>query len=187
MPLDAQEILIAGTATISVAPAGTPMPESLGDALDAAFIDVGYTSEDGVVFADSKNVSGFRPHQSFYEVRRWVVSRASEARWTMAQWNTDNLIFAFGGGEVTEPVNNEFRYTPPSPETIDERAVVIDLVDGDKHYRIGIPKGMVSSNTESTLARTGPGLLPITFGALGEDGQDPWFFDTDDPAFVLGS
>ena len=63
--VDADAIVIAGTATINVAPAGTTMPTSLSDPLDAAFVPAGYSTDDGVKFTDSKTVQGVRPHQSF--------------------------------------------------------------------------------------------------------------------------
>lgn len=182
--LDADAIVIAGTATIHVAPAGTTMPTSLSDELDPAFVELGYSTDDGVAFSDTKEVQGVRPHQSFYDVRRFVTGRASSLGFSLLQWDADTVPFAFGGGAITEPTPGEFRYTPPDPEELDERALVIDLADGDRHFRFGIPKGMVSSNTDSGLARTGPALLPITFDALGEDGEAPWTVDSDDPAWA---
>lgn len=181
--LDADAIVIAGTATVHVAPKDTPMPASLNAVLNAAFVPLGYSTDDGVAFSDSKEVQGVRPHQSFYDVRRFITGRASSLGFSLLQWDADTIPFAFGGGTITEPAPNQFRYTPPDPEDLDERAMVIDLVDGDRHFRIGVSKGMVSSNTDSTLARTGPALLPITFDVLGEDGVTPWVFDTDDPAW----
>lgn len=181
--LDADAIVIAGTATLWVAPAGTTMPTSLSDDLDAAFVNLGYSTEDGVKFTDSKTVQGVRPHQSFYEVRRFVTERASSAEFSLLQWDGDSVPLAFGGGTITEPTPGEFRYTPPDPDEIDERAVVVDVVDGDRNFRIGIPKSMVSSSVESTFARTGPALLPITLDVLGTDGTPPWVIDSDDPAW----
>jgi hypothetical protein len=181
--LDADAIVIAGTATLYVAPAGTTMPASLSASLNAAFVELGYSTEDGVKFTDSKTVQGVRPHQSFYEVRRFVTERASSVEFSLLQWDADTVPLAFGGGSITSPAAGEYRYTPPDPEDIDERAVVIDITDGDRHFRIGIPKAMVSSSVESTFARTGPAMLPITLDVLGTDGTAPWVIDSDDAAW----
>lgn len=185
--LDSDAIVIAGTATIQVAPAGTTMPESLSDDLDAAFVNLGYSTQDGVQFSDSKTVEGVTPHQSFYPVRRFVTARSSSAALSLLQWDADTVPLAFGGGAITEPSPGEFRFTPPEPDEIDERAVVIDIADGDRHIRIGIAKCMVSSNTESTFARTGPALLPLTFDVLATEGDAPFTFDSDDPAWASAS
>lgn len=182
--LDSDAIVIAGTVSLHVAPDGTPMPTSLSDSLDAAFLALGFSTLDGVQFSDTKTVEGVKAHQVFYDLRRFVTERASSAVLTLLQWDADTIPFAFGGGTITEPSPGEFRYTPPDPGDIDERAFVLDIVDGDRNIRIGIPKGMVSSNTESTFARTGPALLPITFDVLGVDGTPPWTMDSDDPAWA---
>jgi hypothetical protein len=84
---------------------------------------------------------------------------------------------------------DEFVYVPPSPELIDERSVVIDWQDGEKSYRLYIPRGIVSENVEVNLTRSGAADLPITFAATdpGSDESGPldiYTLFTDDPAFA---
>lgn len=188
--VDAGALVVGGTAHVFTAPVGTPLPTTPTGTLNSQFLSVGYTTEDGIRFADEKTVSEIRALQSFYPIRRIVTGRASMAEFTMLEWDQKTVPLAFGGGAITEPTAGVFRYDPPDPEDLDERAMVIDITDGDDHHRFVIRKGMVTSNAESTFLRTDAAKLPLTFAALGVDGEKPWYFLTDDDAFgaiVAGS
>jgi hypothetical protein len=181
--LDPKEIIIAGNHRIHVAPEGTPLPSSISDPLDIAFVDLGYTTEAGAKFSDNKVTGQVLPSQSFYSVRDFVTSREAMIDFIMLQWNRDTVQLAFGGGTWTEPNVDHFRYHPPAPETLAVNAIVLDGTDGTRHFRIAAGRGFVTSNTVVTFARTGPGELPITLKILAPaEGGDPWTFDTDDEA-----
>lgn len=187
---DAGALVVGGNAQIYTAPVGTPLPVTPTATLNSLFLSAGYTTEDGIRFADEKTVNEIRALQSFYPIRRIVTARASMAEFSMMEWDAKTLPLALGGGAVTSPSAGVYRYDPPDPEDLDERSMVIDIQDGDDNHRFVIRKGMVTSNTESTFVRTGPALLPVTFAALGVDGEKPWYFLTDDDAFgaiVAGS
>lgn len=186
MSLTAQEIVIGGTGHVYVGPEGIALPAHLNAALPGELVDLGYTTEDGGKFTDGKTTNDVRPWQSFYPVRVHITEREAMLEFTLLQWNRATVELAFGGGAWTEPDPGVYRYSPPSPETLDVRAMLLDIVDGDRNFRIGIPRGFVTSNTESTFAKTGPALLPITFTVLANGDDDPWTFDTDDPAFGAG-
>lgn len=183
---NAEAIVIGANGSVSVAPLGTPLPETIDDTLNAAFLDTGYLSEDGVKQTDGRTVEGIKVWQSLYEVRRFVTAKEFMIAFVMREWNRVTLPLAYGGGTITEsPADSGFfRYDPPPPEQIDERAMVIDWVDGERRSRVVIARGNVSENVESTIARSGPADLPITFNALGEDGELPWYFLSDDPIFA---
>ncbi len=107
------------------------------------------------------------------------------AAYSLEQWNGDNVVHAYGGGEITEPDPGVFRYDwPAETDALDEVSEVIDWQDGDKHYRLVIPRGNVADNVETDLMRTELSVLPITFKALAPaDGSGIAYLLTDDPAF----
>lgn len=183
MALDSAEIIVGGTGQLYAAPEGTPLPVSLNGPL-AGFVDLGYTTEDGAKFTDGKTTNDIRPWQSFYPVRAHVTERSAMLEFTLLQWNEDTIPLAFGGGGFTEPVTGEYRYNPPEPEVLAVNALVLDVTDGTRNFRIGIARGFVTSNTESTFAKTGPALLPITFTVLANDDGKPWTIDSDDPTWA---
>jgi len=182
--LDSAEIVIGGNGTLYVAPEGTEMPQYLTEALHADFANLGYLTDDGAKFTDGKTTNSVRPWQSFYPVRVHVTEREAMLEFTLLQWNVDSIPLAFGGGGFTQPRAGEYRYEPPTPETLAINALVLDIADGDRNFRVGIPRGFVTSNTESTFAKTGPALLPITFTVLANGLVSPWFIDSDDPAWT---
>lgn len=189
MAQDATEVVVGASGDIYVAPVGTAAPVNPTSAYGAGWSDsLGYATEDGVSWAPSVESAKIGAWQSFYPIRTLVVGRDVVVGFALMQWNTDTIRFAFGGGEVTEPADNIFRYAPPDASENDERALGVDWADGDKHYRLIIPKGNVSDLGETNLVRTDAAVLPITFSIQAPPaGEDPWYLLTDDPAFTLGS
>jgi hypothetical protein len=179
----ADEIRVAGNGSVFVAEPGTTLPASISVALGAGFINTGYINDDGVTFLDGKTVEPINVWQSFYPPRQIVTEKEASAAFALMQWDLENLKLAYGGGDVVEDAPGEYSYHPPQPGEIDERIMVIEWVDGDYNYRLIIPNGMVSENVETELTKSAASELPITFAILGEDGVDPWYLQTDDPAF----
>lgn len=181
MTKDPNEIVVGANGSVYVAPVGSTEPATISAALDAAFIELGYTDEDGVTFSDGKTIEDIRVWQSFYPVRKLVTERESSVSFNLMQWNKTTVPLAFGGGAVTEDAVGEYRYTPPAPETLDERAMIVEWLDGLYTYRLVIPRGTVEDAVETELVRTNAAALPITFGVTGVEGNDAWYLLTDDP------
>lgn len=186
---DANEVVIAANGKVYTAPAGTALPATTATALNAAFIDVGYISEDGVQFSDSREISDVEAWQAFYPIRKHVTAKDSSVEFVMRQWNSDNIVLAFGGGEV-DVSSTEVGYIPPAPgDAQDYRAMIIDWSDGDKDYRLVIPRGLVTGDAEVSLVRTEASDLPVSFSIIPAglptagafDSSQPWFLLTNDP------
>jgi hypothetical protein len=182
MAKDVDEIVVGANGTIWVAPVATALPTS-PTAAPTGFTDLGYVSEDGVTATDSKTLEPIPVWQLFYPARRVVTERDFMVAMVLRQWSKATTELAFGGATVTEPSPGVYRLTPPDPAFIDERAMLVDWADGNKHYRLVLPRGMVTENVETQLVRTAASDLPVTFGILGSDTEDPWYLLTDDPAF----
>lgn len=174
-----RELVIGLAGQVYVAPVGARLPATATEALDSTFVDLGYTTEDGVRFTVTPEIQEFRVWQRKSAVRREVESREAEASFALAQWNADTVALAFGGGRVTRTGDGGFRYDPPTNEdALEERSLVIDIVDGDKALRIWIPRGNVSEAVEAGFQRGELAALPITFRALEPDTGAMWGFAT---------
>ena len=193
MAEEVDEIRIAGTFSVFAAPEGTVVADEvpadrdaydLDNGLDAAFIEVGFTSPDGSKFTDSKTVVKIPVHQRFRAPRTIVTERSTMADFVMRQFNADNVPLAFGGGAVTEPTAGTYKYTPPAVEDLDYRVYVLDTIDGDIIYRYVIKRGMVSSNTETQMSRTAASDLPITIEADEPTEGQAWYLLSNDPAMA---
>jgi hypothetical protein len=189
---DASQVVIGANGRIYTGPIDTPAPTDSGSALDAGFVNLGYTSENGANFTEGKDVADISAWQSFYPIRKVVTGRSVAIAFTLRQWNRDTVEFSLGGTVVDEG-GGEFSYTPPEPEELDERSLILEWEDGDKHYRLYMPKGIVAENVTTELMRTAAADLPVTFAATdpGTDESDAripvYTLFTDDPAFAAGS
>jgi hypothetical protein len=187
MANDASEIVVAANGRVFVGPLGVTEPTDLDTAIgtvDADWAELGYINEDGVTFHDSRTLERIGAWQSFYPVRRIVTEKDAMATFVLRQWNSENVVLAFGGGFVTDEGSGVMRYTPPDPEELDERAICIEWFDDEKRYRLVMSKGIVTETSETKLARTAAADLPISFGATPASGDSAWYLLTDDPAFT---
>lgn len=182
MAKDVDQIVIGSDGTVWVAPVGTAAPVNPTAVPGAGWVDLGYTSEDGATLRDGKTLEAIRVWQLAHAARQVVTERKTSLEFVLRQWSVDTVKLAFGGGSFTEPAAGVFRYAPPAPETVDERALMLDWQDGAKNYRLIIVRGIVTENVETNLRRAAAGDLPITFSVLGADTGDPWYLLTDDPA-----
>ena len=179
---DTAQIVVGGNGSVFVAPVGTAEPASISIALDPLFIDIGYVSADGATFLDGKTIEDITVWQLFYAARKLITEKEASLAFVLSQWSETNIPLAFGGGATVVDVASEFSYTPPAPGVIDERAMILEWVDGIKNYRLIIPRGLVTENVETNVVKTGAAELPITFSIVGTAAGTPWYLQTDDPA-----
>lgn len=191
---DPGEILVgSGGGAIYFAPLGTTLPRidaRPDDRLDSAFVGAGYLTEDGAGLSVGSETFDVRGWQSRLALRREKTDQPVAVRFTLLQVNEENLVFAFGGGEVRDNGSGNFTYlAPDETEALDERSLILDAIDGAKRYRYVFPRGNVTEAVETTFQRTGPANLPIGFGVLAPtDGSGrPFYLLTNDPAFAPGS
>lgn len=183
MALDSGQIVVGGTGHIYTADLGSTAPTTEVSALAAGWLDLGYTTDDGVTFTPEWESEDLMAWQSQYPVRRLRVSQSAGVGFTLMQWNVTTVPFGFGGGTVTEPTSGHFKYTPGAPGATDERGLIVEWVDDTKNYRLVIPKGETGSLGDVTITRSGSANLETSFSVLGTDGSDPWYLLTDDPSF----
>lgn len=187
MAQTAEEITVALTGNVWIAPYSDTLvlPEDLG-APDAAFTDMGYTTEDGVTFSATPNVEDIMAWQKATPVRRIVTSREVTIGYTLEQLNLDTFAHAFGGGEWTEPTAGVYRYDPPADaDALAEYACIIDFADGDRNGRFVLSRGTVNDAVETNLVRNNAAMLPVSLAGLTPDGEDTaWYFISNDDAFA---
>lgn len=188
--LDVDEVTVGANGKVYIAPVGTAAPGDPIIAPAAAWVDLGYTSEEGVGLNKGREVASIRAWQSFFDIRKIVTGESLRLTWQLQQWNDANVVLAFGGGAVTTvaaaagppALIQHYRYEPPLAGDLDERAGMVEWADGDKHYRLIVPRGMVGDAVETNLTKNAESRLPIAFDVLGTDGAVPWYLITDDPA-----
>jgi hypothetical protein len=185
---NASEIVIASNGQMYVAPVGTPLPSDPVAALNAAFIGLGYITEDGAALTVTPDVTDYMAWQSRSPVRREKTAQEIQVAAALMQWNEQTVPAAFGGGTVSGSSGN-YRYDLPKDDAaLDERALILEAIDGAVHMRWVFPRANATEAVEAAYARGNPASLPVTFKALAPSaGASPGYFLTDSAAFAAGS
>lgn len=170
---------IAGTGTVYVAPAGTPVPSNATDALDAAFVPVGLTTTDGVRLSIDRQFRRRRIWPELQASRVRLTAQDTQAEWTMLEWSPTTLQVAFAGGTVTTTGDGGWTFTPaPFNPPVPQIAVVIDMRDGDRIKRLVLDRASIAGSIETTFSEDTPALLPITVSVATVDGAPAWQIHT---------
>lgn len=182
---NASEIRTAANGNIYVAPVGTTEPTTAAASLAAGWIDIGFTSEDGVKFKDGKESRDQTVWQSFYPVGKKITGRSAMAEYVMKQWNKFNVSLAFGGTTTTTVSAGQYKIEPPDPEDVDYRAMIIEWTESTYIYRLVIPRGLVTDDVETMLKRDEDSELPIMFEATpATAAAKPWYILSNDAAYA---
>lgn len=183
MAKDPNEITVGLNGTVYTAPVGTTEPADIDEALDAAWTDLGFTNEDGLTITKSRNVNVIRVWQSFYPQRRLTTEQDLVVAFALRQFGGIQVETALEG-EITEDSAGKYRFTPNDPEVIAEHALLCTWSDGDKDFRLIVPKVTSIEAVEFVVNRSDPSDLPLSFGILGEEGAEPWYMLSNDPSWA---
>jgi hypothetical protein len=163
--LNASEIRVAGTGQIYVAPAHTAGPADFTKKFDAPWVNLGYTSADGVKFVKKDKLDPVDTWQTVAPIRYVFSDRDFSVKFALLQVNADTLPFVLGRGNATTPVANTYEIA--AAPRVDEYALGIEFSDGpDIVHRFVIPRGVVTETDETAVTRTAAIKLGVTFSAL---------------------
>lgn len=184
MALDPTEVVVAGTGHIFRGPVGTPMPDDIDDALDAAFVDLGYTTPAGVAFEFGRDTKDLFAWQVRDAIRTLLLNQPKTVTFTQMQWNNDTFDLAVGGGEWGTTANG-VEFTPADGSFVNEVALIVEFEDDDKHYRFCFPRALNKNPFSFSTLPDDSANLPIAMSLLApEDDETSYKVQTDDPAFA---
>jgi hypothetical protein len=146
MALDSDNVRVAVTGAVYVAPVGTTAPTDSSTALNNAFTDLGYVSADGIVETIDKTTSQIRSWQNGALVREVVSEGTYMVELTFIETNQAVLELYYGTTITDGEINGDPRSTGG------RKSFVIDIIDGESVERTYIPSGEVTSVGERTLA-----------------------------------
>lgn len=187
---DSSEIIVAGTGQVYTGAVGATAPTTAVSSLSAAtWTGLGFHTEDGVSVNSAPDILEIRAWQSKYPVRTQRQTEDLRITFSLMQWNETNVPLAFGGGSVVSDGGSGYVYNPPTAaDSMDYRALIVDVQDGSRHGRFYIPRGAAVEGVEAQFASSSEAPLPVTFQAQPLDESTPWKFFTDDAAaFAVGS
>lgn len=185
---DTAELVVAGSGDIYVAPYGTTLPTAHNTALNAAFNNLGFITEDGLGFNWSPQVQEFMAWQSRHAVRRELTGVELSLSAALEQWNEETLTTVFGGGEVTTVSPGEYRFDfLADDDQLAEVSAVIDWQDGSREFRLVVPRCNATEAVDVKLGRTELATLPLGLKALGGAAAGIAYLLSNDHAVGTGS
>lgn len=146
MALDSDNVRVAVTGAVYVAPTGTTAPTTSSSALDAGFVDLGYVSADGITENIDRTTNQIRAWQNGSLVREVTSEGTYSVDMTFIETNEAVLELYYG----TTNALGQFDIDPTT--TGGRQSFVIDVVDGSIVERIYIPAGEITSVGTRTLA-----------------------------------
>ncbi len=183
---DPTQIVVAGTGTISIAPFGTALPADTTThaTLDAAFVDLGFTTDDGVTISDAMAVDDINAWQSLYPVRRVITGYSGTIGFDLLQWSKD-IFEQVLHGVVTEPVTDVVHeFTPTRDGVLPEKTLVVDFIDGVELYRWIFEKVTLGNDIEIPIDKKTAGVIPTEWG-VQDAATGPFLFRTTDDNFTI--
>jgi hypothetical protein len=182
MAEDPNAVYVGSTGDIWTAPENTAPPAAIATAPASPWVMQGFVSEDGVTIQPGTTVEDIRVWQSPFPVRNLITERTFQLTFALRQLDVNTVPFGFGGGEVV--AGPPVEYDGPDPSTLDIRALLLDVYDGDKHNRIYVARGMVTELAEVQFQRGAAADLGITFAALADSTGHVFKWFSDDPGWT---
>lgn len=146
MAVDVTKARVGLTGAISKAPTGSTAPTGSSTTLDAAFIDAGAISEDGVTITlpDAGDRTTLKMWQNGAQVRvlRTVTDDLPTVQFTFLETNKTAVETYFSTTVTQTATEGSFVYNPSIPSA---SAYVLDVLDGAEHHRYHMPRGVKAS------------------------------------------
>jgi hypothetical protein len=151
MSLLAAAVRVGITGELSVAPVGTAAPTTSVSSLNAAFIGLGYVSEDGVTESYDDTIEDIVAWQNATVVRSNTTESKATLQLRLIETKGETLELFHKGSAVSVVSAGQWKIDVEAPSS-DPRAFVLDVLDGSKHIRIYIPTGEVTERGEIVYA-----------------------------------
>jgi hypothetical protein len=132
----------ADGAAVYAAPLGTPLPATATAALNAAFVDLGWVSEDGVTNSIQRDVTRHKAWGGD-TVKTTQDNYTESVKFTLLESSTDVLKVVYGDDNVTAGGDYQSIRVEHSSLMNERKSFVIDFIDGDRVGRILVREGLV--------------------------------------------
>lgn len=140
------------TGVVSHAPLLTALPTDTTTALNVAFLDVGYLSDDGLTGDPEESTSDVRAWGGDL-VRRIITEYGESYQFTMIEHNANVVAAYFGNGSATAWEGKQIEI---------RKSWAFHITDGVKIRRIILPDASVTDRGQITYATTTAIAYPLT-------------------------
>jgi hypothetical protein len=150
MALNSDNVNAALTGAVYYAPLGTVAPTDPATAWGTGWIDLGYCSEDGLVEGESRKWDEIKAWQNRAIVRRLLTENETTFKFTLIENTRYALELRHAGSTMTTTTGVHTMDVMVPEEAF--YAWGFDIIDGDEHHRIVLPKGSVTEVEDVTYA-----------------------------------
>lgn len=147
------------------APIGTTLPTDATTALDAAFVPLGYVSEDGLSNNNELSVEATKAWGGNIVLRSLTEMNDEFALTLIETKNVDVLKAVYGDANVTVDANNNVTVNVIAEDPVEAVWVFELALRGGIARRIVIPDGAITSRDEITYNDSDPVGYGITISA----------------------
>jgi hypothetical protein len=158
--------LNANGACIYVAPLGTPLPTTATEALDSAFVDLGWMGEEGFKNNIQRDTT---KHYAFGgDVVKVTSDRYTEtAAFALLETNPDTLAVVYGDDNVTE--SNGTLTVEHSSLMLPHQVLVFEYIDGDNVGRVVMRDAQVTEMAEVSYKHSDLKMFDLTVDLFKTD------------------
>lgn len=167
MSLDASKVEVAVTGAVYLAPLGTTLPTDSSTALEAAFENVGYLSEDGITETPEEDDETIQAWQNGDVVRRVITSHEIQYAFTMIETNEHTLKAYYGNYSTEVGSEGDVKITG---EQLPRQCMVIETIDQDMLRRRVVPVAQVVERGEVELTNSDATGYEVTVTGYPDDG-----------------
>jgi hypothetical protein len=157
----ASNVEVGTTGGMYVAPEGSTLPTNTSTALNAAFEEVGYISEDGVSQSIGEDITDLKAWQNGDVVRKIQTSHDLTYQFTMIETSDVTLDTYYGnyaGGAVQI-----------TGEQLPHKSWVLVVEDGDDVIRVAIPDGQITERGDVVYQNGDAIGYPVTITCFPDD------------------
>lgn len=148
MALNSENVLVALTGAVYVAPTGTALPTTTGAAWNAAFVDVGYLDESGIVEAPNDERAEIKAWQNGDTVREMITGSKTVYSITLLETTAAGLGLYYGDGSVITGTGDGPATIAIKNPTGGRHAFGFDVIDGERLVRWTVALGEVTERGE---------------------------------------
>lgn len=170
MPRTVEDVVVPSGGDVYQAPIGTVLPTDLTTPLPAAWENIGFLSNDNppTVTGLTRDVTDLFAWNVDTPLRTALAPFAPVVNMELLQPESEEAFKLFFGGGTFTPgtAGSPDKYEGPDLSIPVEAATIIDVVDGDKVYRMMFPRTETRANGDMPLGRGAFVVMPIAMSVL---------------------
>lgn len=165
--VDSDNVQVAVSGDVFVAPLGTTLPTSATESLNAAFEALGYLDDTGIAEAQSRTINSIKAFQNAAVVRK--ITSEHDATYSFVALETNPVVLETYYGNYTDGPDGPDGVVEVDGADLPHLAAVIDIYDGDDTIRHVLGSAQVTEQGQTNYGSADAIKRPMTVTAYPSD------------------